>query len=256
MQESMIFYNSFYQAIKVLDLPTQAELYNAIFAYALEEKEPENLSTMANVVFTLIKPQIDANNIRRENGKKGASHGKKGGRPKKEKPNGDNEENLIGDKNKNPIGVIESEEEKTPLELPPKTPNVNVNDNVNVNLNENVNENENLNEKKETQKEKNAKLKFANAKRIIEMYNLQCPSLPKAEKVTSERIRAVNNVLKEYTDDEIETLFVKAENSAFLRGEKGDWKANFDWLMNKKNIVKVLEGCYDRENRLAKVDNW
>ena len=125
MQDSMIFYKSFYQAINKLDTETQAEVYNAIFSYALDDKEPDNLSKMANVVFTLIKPQIDANNLRRENGKKGAEFGKKGGRPKKENP--------IGVINKNPIGDIK----KNPLGLQTKTPNVNVNVNDNVNNKQN-----------------------------------------------------------------------------------------------------------------------
>lgn len=42
-----------------------------------------------------------------------------------------------------------------------------------------------------------------------------------------------------------------AERSQFLRGEKGGWKANFDWLMNENNIAKVLEGTYEANERKA-----
>lgn len=48
----------------------------AIFDYALEGAEGE-LGVIESVIFGLIKPQLDANNVRYENGKKG-------GRPKTE----------------------------------------------------------------------------------------------------------------------------------------------------------------------------
>ena len=117
-KDSFIFYRSFYDAIKELPSEMQTKLYNTIFAYQFEEKE-EKLSGIEKAVFTLIKPQLNANNTRYENGCKGAEFGKLGGRPKKEKPL------------KNSTGVIE--------ENPNVTPNENDNENVNENNNENVN---------------------------------------------------------------------------------------------------------------------
>lgn len=121
---STIFYKSFYDSIKTVSKRNQIEIYNAIFEYVFESKEP-SLTGTALAVFTLIKPQIDANNQRFENGKKG-------GRPKnqtvtKAKPN----DNLTETKSKanNNVNV---------------NVNDNVNDNVNVNNNENVNVNDNV----------------------------------------------------------------------------------------------------------------
>lgn len=90
------------------------------------------------------------------------------------------------------------------------------------------------------------------AENIVEMYHIQCPSLPKVMKLTESRIRAINARLKEYTEEDIETAFVKAENSPFLRGEKGDWKANFDWIMKPGNLPKILEGNYDDREQVKK----
>lgn len=58
MYDSMVFYRSFYEAIKDLDNDIQVEVYNAIFGYGLNGDIP-NLSPMANAIFTLVKPQID-----------------------------------------------------------------------------------------------------------------------------------------------------------------------------------------------------
>lgn len=76
MRESFIFYRSFYESIKELESDIQCEVYNAIMEYQFNGKEGK-LSGVSKSIFTLIKPQLEANNIRYENGKKG-------GRPKTE----------------------------------------------------------------------------------------------------------------------------------------------------------------------------
>lgn len=63
----------------------QTEVYPAIVEYALDGKEPKGLSDIAQGVFILVKPNIDASITRYENGKKCAQFGKLGGRPKKGK---------------------------------------------------------------------------------------------------------------------------------------------------------------------------
>lgn len=70
MRDSIIFYRSFHEAIKELDLKSQAIIYNAIFEYSLNFNEIE-LAGLPKTIFTLIKPQLDANNIRYENGTRG-----------------------------------------------------------------------------------------------------------------------------------------------------------------------------------------
>lgn len=58
MRDSIIFYRSFHEAIKELDLKSQAIIYNAIFEYSLNFNEIE-LSGIPKTIFTLIKPQLD-----------------------------------------------------------------------------------------------------------------------------------------------------------------------------------------------------
>lgn len=69
MRDSLIFYRSFYEAIKELPKETQAEVYTAIFEYSLNFKEVE-LNGLAKTIFTLIRPQLEANNKRFVNGSK------------------------------------------------------------------------------------------------------------------------------------------------------------------------------------------
>ena len=84
-RESFIFYRSFYEAIRCMPSDVQAEIYPAICEYALFGKLPKNLSEVAKGMFTLIKPNIDVNTARFENGKKG-------GRKKRTKKQGDTSE--------------------------------------------------------------------------------------------------------------------------------------------------------------------
>lgn len=183
---SFIFYGSFHEATKELNDAEYGSLMRAINEYALNEVMPELKGTL-KMAFLLIKPQIDANMERRENGKGG-------GRPKKETPkdtpkttpaesednNPDNnyadnfddyyiEETDKSDKsmvfesessdNNNQetsrtIGYSNLENQKPmvfenhEIEKPNVNVNVNVNGNVNVNENVNANENDNGNVKK------------------------------------------------------------------------------------------------------------
>ena len=105
-RDSFIFYRSFYEAIKEVPAEAQLQIYKAISIYALEQEEIE-LSGIAKAIFSLVKPQLDANYKKYENGKQTKSK--------------------IKAKNK-------QTESKT---------GTNVNDNENVNVNVNVNDNDN-----------------------------------------------------------------------------------------------------------------
>lgn len=71
MRDGFIFYSSFYECIEELDESDQLEVYRAICQYALTGVMPD-CKGAARAIMKLITPQIDANNKRRENGKKGA----------------------------------------------------------------------------------------------------------------------------------------------------------------------------------------
>lgn len=74
-RDSFIFYKSFYEAIADLPKDIRLEILTAIIEYALFGRQPENLKPFAKGMFTLIKPNIDVNTARFENGKKGGRKG-------------------------------------------------------------------------------------------------------------------------------------------------------------------------------------
>lgn len=83
--------------------------YDAIIEYGISGKEPQDLNKTVLQCWLLVKPQLDSNNKKYEDGKKG-------GRPAKTS------------------GL--QEQETTGLQT--EKPNVNVNENENVNVNEKV----------------------------------------------------------------------------------------------------------------------
>ena len=74
--------------------------------------------------------------------------------------------------------------------------------------------------------------------------------LPKALKVSEKRRKSINASSKELlkTVDDWHKYFEKIITSKFLCGQSGrGWKADFEWAINKNNVLKVLEGKYDNQ---------
>jgi hypothetical protein len=124
MKDSMVIYRSFYEALNGIPEQNRIEVWAAICELGFNGVEVE-LNGLSKTIFMLIKPQIEANNRKaiagKNNGYLGAEHGKKGGRPRSEKP--------------------PTKPTKNPQETPNKPSNVNVNANVNDNVNVNANAN-------------------------------------------------------------------------------------------------------------------
>lgn len=120
-RETCVFYASWFEAIETLPKAIQSEAYRAIMMYALRGAEIEEQGQMTKLIMAMVKPVIDTNNKRYENGCKG-------GRPKIEKPNNNQNETKTkpnNNQNETTCGVWLGD-------------NDNVNDNVNVNDNESV----------------------------------------------------------------------------------------------------------------------
>lgn len=124
MRDSFIIYRSFYEAICDLDTDGQALIFKSICEYSLNFNTIE-LSGVNATIFKLIKPQLDANNKRFENGKK----------PKDKKNKSEEEPNDSQDESKN-----EAKDKQNGSRV-----EANVNDNVNNNVNDNLNNNDNEN---------------------------------------------------------------------------------------------------------------
>ena len=103
---------------------------------------------------------------------------------------------------------------------------------------ENENENENENESKKENKVDNEK--------VIQIFNSVCKKLPAVQKLTPKRISAINARNEEYNLKTIGEVFILVSQSPFLNGDNDrEWRADFDWIMNPNNFIKILEKKYN-----------
>ena len=218
MRDSFVFYRSFYDAIKDLPREVQGEIYTAIMEYSLYGKETENLKPIAHSVFTLMKPQIDVNNKRFENGKKG-------GRPKSgNEPDGNQEETK--EKPSNNQSETKSK------------PNVNDNVNANVNANENKDNTPNGVSKKDAAKAATLKRKDEFGKTLV----------PYMEKYGKEMIRAFFDYWGELNKSETKMRYEMQKT----------WEVNLrlaTWAKNEKpQYNKADTGVVLHDNSQSKYD--
>lgn len=90
-------------------------------------------------------------------------------------------------------------------------------------------------------------------KKIVDLFNNICISLPKVKTITEARKKKIRNAYETLGGD-YEGFFKKVEASDFLTGRNGAWKnCCFDWIINSGNMVKILEGNYDNK-RSSKAD--
>lgn len=78
------------------------------------------------------------------------------------------------------------------------------------------------------------------------LFNTICISLPQVRLLTKKReghIKTLLSTLEKSGCTPIEFL-KKIENSDFLTGRSGQWRATFDWIIQPSNAVKIIEGNY------------
>lgn len=226
-KESFVFYASFYEALQDLKDKERLKMYDAICELALNNKETK-MAGLAKTIFTLIKPQILANQKRYENGKKG-------GRPKKE-TNGLQEEKTNGFENKKTTGYEKTETKTKPNEN--VNVNVNENDNENVNVNENDNDNENVSDSC-----------VDGLQEIIDFYNQNIGL------ITPYGIEVLEDYAKEMTADLIiYAMEISVEANVrtiqYIKGILNNW--------SKKGIKTLVEAKEEnrKQNKKDEIEEW
>lgn len=81
---------------------------------------------------------------------------------------------------------------------------------------------------------------------IQELFNQSCPSYPRLSTLTPKRKSLLKKLWHNMgqTIEPFKKAFLLAENSDFLSGRKGSWRASFDWLIQEDKFIALLEGSY------------
>jgi hypothetical protein len=86
-------------------------------------------------------------------------------------------------------------------------------------------------------------------KSIIDNYNSLCNKLPSVLKLSDQRKKHLNARIAEFGEPKIIEVFRRAGQSDFLNGKnERAWKADFDWLINPNNFLKVIEGKFENKS--------
>jgi hypothetical protein len=89
---------------------------------------------------------------------------------------------------------------------------------------------------------------------LVTHWNEICgEKLPKVQTLTDRRQGFIRARLAEHPLQEWPGIFLRVVKSGFLTGENDkNWRADFDWVMNQNNLVKILEGKYDDRTNVHK----
>jgi hypothetical protein len=92
--------------------------------------------------------------------------------------------------------------------------------------------------------------------RIVEIYHEEVPGLSRVIDITPERKSMLKKLApKIQTEYAWREFFEIVRKSDFLNGNNNrNWKANFSWLINYKNAVKVIEGNYNNAPTKKPID--
>lgn len=81
---------------------------------------------------------------------------------------------------------------------------------------------------------------------VVSEYNSICTSMtPVTGELSYHQAQLIRQAEKELHGITFREYFTRAENSDFLAGRTGKFKATFGWLIRPENIAKVLSGKYD-----------
>ena len=240
-KKSFVLYISNKEQFDIMTNEQAGELIKALFAFASGEEPTDFSDGMIKMAFSFISSQISRDLAKYEDICKRRSEYAKGS---------------ISKLKHKDESISEHKHKDASISKHKHTDNDNDNENEKDNDNENDNENDNDNEinyigdTEETDKQFPAPHQKTDYKKIIEMYHSTCKSFPQVTALSKKRKESISARLRNYTLEQIQVVFEKAEQSSFLKGNNNrNWSASFDWIMTDSNFVKILDGNYDNKSK-------
>lgn len=271
MQDGFIFYNSFLQAVESIpDEGIQLEAYKAIAQYGINGIAPDDdVNFIVKALFSVIKPQIDANNKRRAAGKKGGQSTPKDN----SKHTSRNSTSTLAEESKHTsqsdASILAENDKHTCTEKEAKGKGK---EKGKVKAKEKAKGNGNV---KDTHKEKakdTPARKLSTLSTEHDRYNIVAEhwndlarafNLPAVEPFgqlagihggKDKRAQAVDRLNEKHTIGEILKTMDNIAASDFLQGKNDSgWRASLDWFLDPENFRRTQEGNYaSKASRYAK----
>ena len=236
-RETFIFYRSFRDAFNALDKDVRLRMYEAVINYGLDLVEP-HFEGIEKVLWTLIRPQLEANNKRFENGCKGGAP--MGNQNARKQPKNNRETTQKQPRNNQ------------------KQPNNNNNNNNNNNVND-------IRTLKTSFKVSSFGANDAPAdleidfEKIKGLWNDEAHKnhslMPMLRSMQKQRQKQIAARIREYGEEVFFDAMKKAVASDFLNGKnRRGWIASFDWFVKPTNFAKVVDGNYNDSARKVRTE--
>lgn len=242
MKQSMIFYASWKEALKGLPDSVRLEVYEAAIDFAMSGDEPE-LSGTAALAFSFIRQDIIRDMQKYERiCERNRANGKKGGAPAGNR-NASKAETTQNNPN-NPVGAKSTQ-----------TTQNNPNDNDNDNEDDNdvyisSDKSSDISTESDTLSPATPQIDL---KQLAKFFNSEMRShkalIPEIRTISGQRKTHTLARIREHGKDTFARMIRIASTNDFLNGKNDRaWVANYDWLVNPSNFVKVIEGNYSSRN--------
>lgn len=80
---------------------------------------------------------------------------------------------------------------------------------------------------------------------IVDYFHEKCKTLPRVQVLSDKRKTSIKNRLNDHGEEKVLKVIEMAGDSKFLSGDNPkNWTADFDWIFNPTNFIKIMEGNY------------
>jgi len=94
-----------------------------------------------------------------------------------------------------------------------------------------------------------------NINEVKELWNATMNN--KVRALTDKRIKQIKGLLKDYTIDEIKSVFEKVAKIPFMQGKNDrKWVADFNYVLRPDKFIKILEGGWDTQIEKNNNGDW
>jgi hypothetical protein len=239
-KRSFLLYTDVHFTVQKLSNEQAGKLFKHILSYVNDE-DPVINDVIIELVFEPIKQALKRDLKRYEAiCQRNRDNGSKGGRPK----------SVLG-KPKKPSGLITNPNNPDGSRNNPNNPDEPDNDSDNDSDNDKKNKKEEVKEEKPIFRRRRENGIDFNL--IVESYHSLCPDMNKVKVLSDTRKGHIKARVKEFGMEKIIEVFKMAGESDFLNGRCGKtWKANFEWILNSTNFIKIMEGNYINKPSIKK----
>lgn len=242
MKQSMIFYASWKEALKGLPDSVRLEVYEAAIDFAMSGEDPE-LSGTAALAFSFIRQDIIRDMQKYERiCERNRANGKKGGAPAGNR-NASKAETTQNNPN-NPVGAKSTQTTQN---------NPNDNDNDNEDDNDVYISSDKSSDISTESDMLSPAVPQIDLKQLAKFFNSEMRRhqalIPEIRTISGQRKTHTLARIREHGKDTFARMIRIASTNDFLNGKNDRaWVANYDWLVNPSNFVKVIEGNYSSRN--------